>query len=160
MTGKSAPAPVKAAALALTVTAAETMMAAMVKGCFGRMFFMVNSAVVKTIDNAVWGGSARYSTHQRHLTDALTEFTGIDPDTFSFDLTLYYGFGVDIQEELGRLWKYEREGLPQSLVLGDKIYGKHKWVVKKHQIKMRSYDKHGSLALAVVSVDLMEYLRE
>jgi hypothetical protein len=35
---------------------------------------------VRTINNAQWSGSARYANHQRHLTNAKTEFAGINPD--------------------------------------------------------------------------------
>ena len=52
----------------------------MVVGCFGDVVFQVSEETVETINNVVWSGSARYSTHQRHLQDALTEFTGLDPD--------------------------------------------------------------------------------
>ena len=49
-------------------------------GCLGDVLFSVSDDTVETINNFVWSGSARYSTHQRHLTHALTEFTGLNPD--------------------------------------------------------------------------------
>ena len=55
-------------------------------GTLGEVVFSVSDSVVETINNFTWSGSARYSTHQRHLTHALTEFTGLDPDGITFDI--------------------------------------------------------------------------
>ena len=44
--------------------------------------FKVSDEIFRTPNNIKWGGSARYSTHERHITHALTEFTGLDPDAF------------------------------------------------------------------------------
>ena len=49
-------------------------------GCLGDIVFKVSSDMVRTISNVTWSGSANYATHSRHMTDALTEFTGLDPD--------------------------------------------------------------------------------
>ena len=56
--------------------------------------------VVETLDNMSWSGSARYSTHQRHGANALTEFTGLDPDQITFDITLSVELGVDPMAEV------------------------------------------------------------
>lgn len=128
-------------------------------GCLGEIPFIVSSDMVQTIDNAVWSGSARYGEHQRHLTNALTEFTGIDPDTFSFDIMLSTYLGVDPMNAIVKLLQYERKGLSVPLTIGDKGYGKYRWTVKKHKIKMENYDRDGNLTGATVSVDLLEYLK-
>ncbi len=129
-------------------------------GWLGEIYFSISSIKVQTVSKAVWSGSARYSTHKRHLTHALTEFTGLEPDTFSFDMVLHDGFGVRPMDLLVKLWRYEREGLPQPLVIGDHAYGKYKWLVQRHSTKMEYYDKEGVLIYAVVSVELLEYLRK
>ena len=36
-------------------------------GTLGEVVFSVSDRVVETINNFTWSGSARYSTHQRHL---------------------------------------------------------------------------------------------
>ncbi len=51
------------------------------------IIFEASSEKTETPDNVVWSGSSRYATHQRHNTHALTEFTGMDPDKISFDIT-------------------------------------------------------------------------
>ncbi len=128
-------------------------------GVLGDIVFQVSSNVIKTIDNLQWSGSARYSEHNRHLTNTLTEFTGIDPDTMSFDMELSAYLGVDPMAELTKIWTYERSGKPLSLVVGERAYGKYKWTIKSHKIKMRTYDKRGNVTGASVSVDLLEYLK-
>lgn len=128
-------------------------------GVLGDIVFQVSSNVIKTIDNLQWSGSARYSEHNRHLTNTLTEFTGIDPDTMSFDMELSAYLGVDPMAELTKIWTYERSGKPLSFVVGERAYGKYKWTIKSHKIKMRTYDKRGNVTGASVSVDLLEYLK-
>jgi hypothetical protein len=128
-------------------------------GVLGDIIFQVSSNVVQTLDNLQWSGSARYGEHERHLTNALTEFTGIDPDTMSFDMELSAYLGVDPMAELVKIWTYERSGKPLSLVVGERAYGKYKWTIKSHKIKMRTYDKRGNVTGASVSVELLEYLK-
>ncbi len=129
-------------------------------GSFGDIPFVVNQYKVQTINNELWSGNARYEVHERHLNNALTEFTGVDPDEFSFDMTLYSELGVSVLPLIITLWEYKRKGLPQTLVIGEKIYGKYKWVIEKLRIKPEARDQKGNLMLATVSVSLLEYLRK
>lgn len=128
-------------------------------GCLGEIPFFVSSRAVQTVQDATWSGSARYSVHDRHLTNALTEFTGIDPDAFSFNIRLSAFLGVDPTAAINLLWQYERNGKAVSLVLGEKAYGKYRWNVVSHKITMEQFDGRGNLLSALVSVKLQEYLR-
>lgn len=128
-------------------------------GCLGEIPFKASSEAVQTIKNAVWSGSARYSTHNRHLGNALTEFTGLDPDGFSFDIQLSAFLGVNPEASINLLWEYERTGKAVSLVLGTKAYGKYRWNVLNHKIKQEHYDKDGDVTSCTVTVKLQEYLR-
>jgi phage protein U len=127
-------------------------------GCLGDIVFEVSSKTIETFDKMQWSGSARYSEHQRHLTHALTEFTGLNPDTITFEMVLSVYLGVEPMGELTKLWNYERSGKAVPLVIGERAYGKYRWVVKSHKTKMQTYDKRGNLTGATVSVDLLEYL--
>lgn len=121
--------------------------------------FIVSREVFRTPMGMKWGGSARYATHERHATHALTEFTGLDPDSFSFDLLLTAELGVNPMEELVKLWNYERDGEAVGLVIGGHDYGKYRWVIKKHETKIEYTDTAGDLYAVEVSVELMEYLK-
>ena len=110
-----------------------------VVGCLGQMVFQVSQEVLETIDGLEWSGSARYAVHQRHNQNALTEFTGLDPDKITFSMFLSQALGVDVMAELVKLWNYERKGESVYLVLGEKCYGKCKWNVVSHKIQAKNY---------------------
>jgi len=128
-------------------------------GCLGEIVFEVSSKSVKTINNMTWAGSALYATHSRHLQNALTEFTGLAPDTISIDIYLSAYLSVSPMDDINKIWQYEREGRPVPLVIGDKVYGKYRWTIKSHKIKAQTYDKRGNLTGATVFIELLEYLQ-
>ena len=130
----------------------------MVIGCLGDIVFQVSESTVRTLDNMTWSGSARYATHERHLTNALTEFIGLDPDKITFDITLSADLGVDPIAEVVKIWNIERSGRAVPLTVGDKGYGKYRWNIVKHEMKVKATDKWGNVYAATVSVSLQEYL--
>ncbi len=121
--------------------------------------FTVSDEFVRSPENIKWSGSVRYATHQRHNTNALTEYIGIDPDSFTFDITLTAMLGVVPMDELVKLWTYERNGEAVALTIGEHGYGKYRWNVVKHSTKVKHTDGRGELYAVVVSVTLQEYLR-
>ena len=129
-------------------------------GCLGDIIFKVNSDFVETPGNIQWSGSVRYTEHQRHLNNALTEFTGIDADKMTFDIKLLIELGVNVTEELAKIWTYERNYTTLPLVFGSKGYGKYRWTIKSHRIKMQHFDSEGNLSGADVSISLLEYTNE
>lgn len=128
-------------------------------GCLGDVIFSVSDDTVETINNFVWSGSARYSTHQRHLTHALTEFTGLNPDAITFDIVVSAYLGADPMAEVVKIWKYERDGTAVPLTIGTHAYGKYRWSITNHKMKMQTYDGVGDVTSATISVTLQEYLR-
>lgn len=128
-------------------------------GCLGDIAFQVSSDVVRTVSNVTWSGSANYNTHARHLTDSLTEFTGIAPDEMTFDIVLSVSLGVNPMTDLVRIWEYERKGQALSLMIGSKAYGKYRWVIKSHKINMQTFSGSGDLMSATVSISLLEYIK-
>ena len=127
-------------------------------GCLGDIIFEVSEDTVRTLDNMVWSGSARYAVHERHLTNALTEFVGLDPDKITFDITLSSDLGVDPITEVVKIWNIERSGLAVPLTVGTKGYGKYRWSIVKHVMKMKTFYANGDVHTATVSVSLQEYL--
>lgn len=124
------------------------------------IIFEVTDDLIRTLNNFQWSGSARYATHNRHNTHAFTEFTGLDPDKISFDMTLSRTFGVEPMTELVKIWGFERNATAVSLVLGDKGYGKYKWNVVNHKMLAEHYDATGALLSVKVSISLVEYLNK
>ena len=121
--------------------------------------FIVSREVFRTPKNLKWSGSARYATHERHNTHALTEFTGLDPDRFSFDILLTAEMGVDPLKEVVKIWDYERDSEALGLVIGGKAYGKYRWNIKSHETKIEYTDKDGDMYAVEVTVELLEYLK-
>lgn len=130
----------------------------MVVGCLGDIVFEVSPDTVRTLDQFKWSGAAKWATHGRHNYHSLTEYTGMEPDRVSFNIYLSAYLGVNPIAEVVKLWKYEREGTPVSLVVGDKAYGKYRWVITDHEMDTESH-AGGNVATCTVKVNLMEYLR-
>lgn len=128
-------------------------------GCLGDIAFTVSSSVVRTLDNFQWSGSARYAAHQRHLGRGLLEFTGVDPDKISFDMTLSTQLGASPAREISKIAKYESKGRTLPLTIGSKAYGTYRWVITGHSVKAKTFDRRGNLSVVVVSVNLQEYAR-
>lgn len=128
-------------------------------GCLGDIAFKVSSDMVRTISNVTWSGSANYNTHARHLTDSLTEFTGLAPDEMTFEIVLSAFLGVDPMADLVKIWEYERKGQVLPLVIGSKAYGKYRWVIKSHKVTMQTFSGNGDLMAAKVSISLLEYIK-
>lgn len=128
-------------------------------GCLGDIPFLVSEEVVRTLDNMVWSGSVRFPVHERHLTNALTEFAGIDPDQITFDIVLSADLGTNPNDEVINIWNYERSGQAVPLTIGEKGYGKYRWNITKHSMKMQAFFRNGDVHTATVSVTLQEYLR-
>lgn len=127
-------------------------------GAYGGVPFVVASDAVRTIEDAEWSGKARWAVHDRHIGHALTEFTGLEPDGFSFEMQLSAYLGINPMQSIVLMWKYLREGIPQPLVLGEKAYGKYMWSLTDMKIRLQNYDNNGNLIRATVSVTLQEYL--
>ncbi len=128
-------------------------------GCLGDIAFTVSSSVVRTLDNFQWSGSARYAAHQRHLGRGLLEFTGVDPDKISFDMTLSTQLGASPAREIAKIAKYESKGRTLPLTIGSKAYGTYRWVITGHSVKAKTFDRRGNLSVVAVSVNLQEYAR-
>lgn len=130
----------------------------MIVGALGELVFKVSYDEIRTPSNVQWSGSARYAQHNRHNWHALAEFTGLDGDKMTMKIKLSRSLGSPVMLEMVKLWKYQREGTPVSLVLGDKAYGKYRWVITNHTMDMQYFDHAGNLIECDVSLELLEYL--
>lgn len=128
-------------------------------GFLGDVMFSVSDEMVRTISNWKWSGSARYSVHQRHAQNALTEFTGLDADQIAFDIILSTRLGLNPMEEIWRLWRYERGGTTLPLTVGKHAYGRYRWTIVSHDTDIKATDANGNITEAIVSLKLQEYLK-
>ena len=123
------------------------------------VIFEVSEQTVRTLKNWKWSGSVRYAVHNRHNYHALTEYTGMDPDKITFDIILKAELGVKPLDDIVKIWTYEREGIALALTVGRKGYGKYRWNITKHEMKMTAHYGNGDIRTATISVSLQEYLR-
>ena len=126
----------------------------------GDIIFEVSDETVMTLKNLQWSGSAQYATHKRLLTNAKTEFVGINTDQVKFDIVVSAYLGVNPQTVIGKLFTYERTGTTLPLVIGRKAYGKYRWTVQQHQVKAQFFDGEGDMTHCTISVSLLEYLKQ
>lgn len=126
-------------------------------GSFGDLTFKVSDKFVRTFDGMSWDFSAKYATHDRHISEDLLEYMGPEIETISFSMVLSVFLGVDPMEQIEILQKMVRKGYAERLVIGGKVYGSYKWVMEKGSVEMQKFDKHGNLWAAKVKVTLKEY---
>lgn len=128
-------------------------------GCLGDIVFEASDKTVRTLKDMKWGGSANYAVHKRHAGNALTEFTGLNPDSFTFSITLCAQLGVDPMEEIKKLWKYQRTGEAVPLTIGSHAYGRFRWSILSIGSAIEHTDVNGDIYAVEVAVKLQEYLR-
>lgn len=131
----------------------------MTVGCLGNIPFEVSSRAVTLLSNLEHSGSATYQTHQRHLSGALVEFSGLEPESITFDLVLSEYLGCKVESSLNRLWSYMQSATAVSFVLGNRTYGKYRWVITDLKSKADYFGRRGEVTQATVSVTLQEYLK-
>lgn len=129
-------------------------------GCLGDIPFYVSDEAIQTITNIQWGGSAQYATHKRHNNDSLTEAVGRDPDTMAFDIKLSAFLGVNPFDVILKLLDYERHFVALPLVIGERAYGKYRWVIKSKTIKGKHTDAAGNIIDCEVTIKLQEYQKK
>lgn len=129
-----------------------------VVGCLGDIVFSVSSNQVRTFNNMKWESSTQYAQHNRHLQDVLLEYTGTNPDTISFSMFFSKFCGVDPILEITKIIDAERKGEIMRLVIGNKTYGKYKWVITKSSKALNYFDGHGNLQGASIDVSLTAYV--
>jgi hypothetical protein len=129
-------------------------------GALGSIPFYVSDAAVQTIRNMVWSGAGTYAAHNRIGYTTLVEATGSDADTISFEMLLSANLGVNPWDAITALLNAERNQYHMQLTIGNHGYGRYKWLIASHSIKMEKFDIYGNLTEAVVSIKLVEYLKE
>ena len=100
------------------------------------------------------------AAHQRAGGPALTEFTGTDAQTITFDIELAAYLGVNPTKERERLQECVLNGTTLPFVLGNVVYGSYRWVIKSVKFKTLHTDAFGTPTWITASVSLLEYQRE
>lgn len=128
-------------------------------GTLGDIPFHVSKNAVKTIEGLKWDTSSKFEVHDRHLKDDLLEFVGTEPGTMSFSVYISVFLGVNPMQEIVKLLNAERKGLTMPLVIGEKAYGRYRWVITKTSKSLERFDNKGNLLVAKVDISLTEYVQ-
>lgn len=128
-------------------------------GSLGNIVFSVSSRKIETIAGLKQSGSAAFSEHKRHNGSSILEFTGKNADEISFSMTLSTELGVRVENEIKKIVNYEQNGTALRLVLGKRVYGSYRWVITKHSVSYKFFDKRGVPVVADVSITLKEYCK-
>lgn len=126
-------------------------------GMLGGMFFITSARYAKTIQEFEWDSEAEYAEHDIYGGTTQLEFVGCKADEISIEIKLSAYFGVNPIRDIVTLLGYERSGKALELVLGEKSYGKCKWVIKKSKRVGNVYDGNGNLTEAIYSINLKAY---
>jgi hypothetical protein len=126
-------------------------------GSFGSIVFSVSGNKINTFKNAKWDSTTRYSQHARHLKDPLVEFTGDNNDTFSFTMEFEVWLGVNPIDEVAKAIVMKRNAEVHRLVIGNKAYGKNKWVLTSVSAPLKEFDNKGNILVASIDVSLLAY---
>lgn len=127
-------------------------------GILGDLRFRVNDSQVFTFGNLKREISASWSTMERIGQKPLSEFSGPDLQTISFDITLEASLGVKPRYLLEVLERMTESGAVNTLVIGKKMVGNNKWVITKSSEAWEVVLRGGELYRATVSLTLQEYL--
>jgi len=129
-------------------------------GCLGDIIFEVSNRVVRTLNSLNLSGSARISEHTRLGKKTLIEYNGSDPRKVSFNIILSADLGTNVLVEINKIIAHTERGTLLPLVIGRTSYGDFRWLINGYNTNVDVNDIAANPQLAVVTLNLIEYVRE
>ena len=129
-------------------------------GSLGKVVFQVSNRTVMTLRDISIKNTASIAVHNIHLGTGLSEFTGSEPQQISFKILVSAYLGVSPETQIQRLETYLRNGTQLTFVLGDKTYGRYRWLLESFEVSVEQTDRRGNVTQCDISVTLQEYLKE
>lgn len=126
-------------------------------GSLGDVVFEASDEIVRTIRNVKLQGSAKYAEHEVIGGKPLLEFTGLDADSFTFDMFFSTSLGVIPIDEAKKLREIRDKGEAVLFVLDGEPQGVGLWAITQLSEDWEHMDKNGSPHYLSVSVSLKEY---
>jgi len=127
-------------------------------GLLGDIRFRVSDKRVLTIRNLKREISASWNTMDRIGLKPLTEYTGPNLQTISFEMTLDASLGAKPRVMLRTLERMAEGQEAYELVLGRRLIGKNKWVITKCSAAYDVILRGGEIYKATVNLNLQEYV--
>lgn len=128
----------------------------MTVGMLGDVTFEVTDKTVRTISSLSRSNKAEYSTHKLIGKKGVLEFTGVSPETISFEAVFSAWLGVNPEEWRYRLTELLEKGKAVVFVLGTKPIGT-RWVIDSLSFNTDMFYRDGTPAEYKASIGLTEY---
>lgn len=125
-------------------------------GMLGDVTFEVTDRTFRTISNLSRSNKANYSTHKLVAKKGILEFTGVDPETISFDVLFSAWLGENPETWRKKLTKLLEKGKAVVFVLGTSPIGTQ-WVIESLSFNTELFYKDGTPAEYKASISLKEY---
>lgn len=125
-------------------------------GMLGDVTFEVTDKTYRTISNLSRSNKANYSTHKRVAKKGILEFTGVDPETITFDAVFSAWLGENPEKWRKKLVTMLEKGKAVTFVLGTSPIG-NQWVIEDLRFDTGLFWKDGTPAEYKASISLKEY---
>lgn len=100
----------------------------------------------------------RWASHSRVGKKPKKQFLGPDADQITFTITLNAQHGVKPRKTVGNIEKLIRTGKPQTVVIGKKKVGSHKYVITEISESWDTILNKGEVVKITCDITLEEYL--
>lgn len=120
--------------------------------------FSVSDRKVQTFENMIRTVGSQWATHSRIGKKDQVEYLRPALQKITFDMELNAEYGVNPRAILDKLAALTEKGTVNTLVIGGKRVGNHRWRITDISEAWETIYNRGELARAKVSVTMQEYL--
>jgi len=125
-------------------------------GSFGSVTFTASEQQVRTFSGFQRQRKARFARHEVINAKPLLEYTGDDLDSVSLEMRFDIGLGINPRDEIDALGLIKTGAQAHPLVIGGVVLADY--VITDMTEEWRRIDGRGNLILALVTVQLLEYV--
>ena len=118
--------------------------------------FKVTNKTLRTIKNLSRSNKANYSTHKLINKVGIIEFTGVDPETITFEAIFSAWLGENPEKWRKKLYNLLKKGKAVTFVLGTSPIG-GQWVVESLSFSTELFWKDGTPGEYKATIGLKEY---
>lgn len=128
-------------------------------GNFGTaLVFSVSDRKIQTFENMTRTVGSQWATHSRIGKKDQVEYLRPALQKITFTMELNSEYGVNPRAMLNTLASLAEKGTVNTLVIGGRRVGSHKWRITDVSEEWETIYNRGELARAKVSVTMQEYL--
>lgn len=125
-------------------------------GMLGDVVFQVTDKTFRTISNLSRSNKANYTTHKLVAKKGILEYTGVEPETISFEVLFSAWMGENPEVWRRKLNTILERGKAVLFVLGTSPIGT-RWVIESLSFDADKFYKDGTPAEYKAKISLKEY---